>query len=95
MTNIFVANLPYSITEAHVRDCFEQFGAVEKVQIIMDRVTGWSRGFAFIEMTNDDEAAAAIANLHGRDWDGRTIHVRLAVERNARNPPSVGVRQVG
>jgi cold-inducible RNA-binding protein len=82
MTNIFVANLPYGVTEAQLMDCFMQYGAVEKVEVIRDRVTGQSRGFGFVEMPDDPEAALAIADLDGRDWDGRRIHVRVAEERS-------------
>jgi RNA recognition motif-containing protein len=80
--NIFVANLPYTVTEAGLSDCFGQYGAVEKVEIICDRDTKQSRGFGFVEMADDSAAQGAIADLNGRDWDGRIIHVRVAHERN-------------
>ena len=78
MINIYVANLPYTVTEAQLVDCFSHYGTVEKVQIIRDHDTGQSRGFAFVEMPNDREAAAAIADLNGKNWDGRRILVEPA-----------------
>jgi cold-inducible RNA-binding protein len=81
MTNIFAANLPYTVTEAELSDCFGQFGNVEKVEVIPDRATGQSRGFALVEMTHDRDAMCAIQDLNGRDWDGRTVTVRRPEDR--------------
>jgi len=81
MTNIFVGNLPYGVTEAELTDCFGQYGVVEKASLIRDRDTGQSRGFAFVEMTHLREAMLAIQELNGCDWDGRIIQVSVARER--------------
>ncbi len=78
MKNIFVGNLSYGVTEDTLRSLFEQYGAVERVNIITDRDSGQPRGFAFVEMTNDAEAQNAIAALNGRDVEGRTINVNEA-----------------
>jgi RNA recognition motif-containing protein len=91
VTRIYVSNLPYRVTEAELTDCFGHYGDVEKVSLIRNRVTGESRGFAFVEMANDHEAAAAIADLNGKDFDGRRIRVeqarsRTAAHQHARNP---------
>jgi RNA recognition motif-containing protein len=72
---IFVGNIPFSITEDHLRDKFEAFGAVEEVTVVTDRDTGRSRGFAFVTMPNQDEAKAAIEALNGTEMDGRAIKV--------------------
>lgn len=76
MTNIYVGNLAFSATEDDLRAAFEEFGTVERVAIIMDRLSGKSRGFGFVEMPNDEEARAAIAALHDRDLQGRKLLVR-------------------
>jgi RNA recognition motif-containing protein len=73
--NIFVGSLPFSIEEADLRESFEAYGAVESVKIITDKFTGRSKGFGFVEMTNDDEAQKAIDELNGATVDGRTIVV--------------------
>jgi cold shock CspA family protein len=75
---LFIANLPYSASEAELSDCFGQFGAVAKVEIIRDSETGESRGFGFVQMENPRAALNCIARLHGIDWDGRQISVRQA-----------------
>jgi RNA recognition motif-containing protein len=82
MKNIFCANIPYRVTELELSDCFGQYGAVEKVWIVRDRDTKQSRGFAFVEMSDDSAAQMAIADLNGREWDGRIIRVREADDRN-------------
>ncbi len=73
--NIFVGSLPFSIEEADLRESFEAYGAVESVKIITDKFTGRSKGFGFVEMTNDAEAQKAIDELNGATVDGRTIVV--------------------
>jgi RNA recognition motif-containing protein len=78
MKKIFVGNLSYSATEAMLRSMFEAYGAVESVNIITDRDSGQPRGFAFVEMTNDSEAANAINGLNGKDLEGRTLNVNEA-----------------
>jgi cold-inducible RNA-binding protein len=78
MRNIFVGNLSFSVTEQTLRSLFEPFGAVERVNVVTDRDTGQPRGFAFVEMANDADAAKAINALNGRDVEGRTLNVNEA-----------------
>ena len=73
--NIFVGSLPYSIEEADLKGFFEDYGAVDSVKIIMDKFTGRSKGFGFVEMPNDAEAQKAIDELNGGTVEGRTIVV--------------------
>ena len=82
--NIFVAKLNYDTQEDDLRDAFEEFGAVDSVKIIMDKFSGRSKGFGFVEMPNDDEARAAIADLNDSELDGRTIVVKKAEPRENR-----------
>jgi cold-inducible RNA-binding protein len=85
MKNLFVGNLPFSATEDALRELFAPFGEVQQVRIMTDRDTGKSRGFAFVEMTQDDDAAKAIAALHGRDFGGRALTVNEARPRPERS----------
>ncbi len=78
---LFVGNLSYAATEADLRDTFAQAGEVSSAKIILDRDTGRSRGFAFIEMTDDNAAAEAIKLFNGRELQGRALTVREAEER--------------
>jgi RNA recognition motif-containing protein len=78
MKNIFVGNLSFGATEDAVRSLFEAYGTVERVSIVTDRDTGQPRGFGFVEMTNAAEADRAIAELNGRELDGRAINVNEA-----------------
>ena len=78
MKNIFVGNLDFGATEDSVRSLFEQYGAVERVSVMTDRDTGRSRGFAFVEMTNVDEADRAINALNGTNFGGRPLNVNEA-----------------
>jgi cold-inducible RNA-binding protein len=76
--NIFVGNLSFSSTEESVRNLFERYGAVNSARIMTDRDTGRSRGFAFVEMENEQEADQAIQALNGSTLDGRAINVNEA-----------------
>jgi cold-inducible RNA-binding protein len=76
--NIFVGNLSFNSTEESVRSLFERYGAVNSARIMTDRDTGRSRGFAFVEMENDSEAANAINALNGYQMDGRSLNVNEA-----------------
>lgn len=78
MKNIFVGNLDFSATESSIRALFEPFGAIERVNLVTDRDTGRSRGFAFVEMTDPAEADKAIAALNGTDQNGRALNVNEA-----------------
>ena len=83
MTKIYVGNLPFSATDAEVRELFAAHGTVESVSIITDRDTGRPRGFGFVEMSRAD-ASRAIQNLNGKDLGGRPLRVNEAQERPAR-----------
>jgi len=83
--NIFVASLSYNTNEDTVRQAFEQFGEVDSVKIIYDKFEGRSKGFGFVEMANDAEGNAAIAELDQSDLDGRTIVVKKARPREENN----------
>src|SRR5262249_8838062 len=72
---LYVGNLPYSATDQLLADTFAQCGTVESAKIIMDRDTGRSKGFGFVEMANDNEAADAISKFNGAEYEGRTIVV--------------------
>ncbi len=84
--NIYVGNLPHATSEETLKKTFEAYGKVEKVKIILDRETGQSRGFAFVDMPNDDEALAAIAKMNDQELEGRKLRVNEAreAERPAR-----------
>ncbi len=78
MKNIFVGNLDFSASEASVRALFERYGNVERVNLVTDRDTGRSRGFAFVEMTDAAEADRAITELNGTNLEGRALNVNEA-----------------
>ena len=78
MTNIYVGNLPYDMTDAKLEETFTSFGTVERAKVIVDRVSGRSRGFGFVEMASSEEAKAAIEGLNGSEVDGRTLVVNEA-----------------
>jgi cold-inducible RNA-binding protein len=85
MTNIFVGNLSFQTTQEDLLASFSQFGNVERVNIVTDRDTGQPRGFAFVEMTESQEAQTAIAQLNGAELRGRALNVN-----EARPKPSGG-----
>ncbi len=78
MKNIFVGNLDFASTESSVRAMFEPYGTVDRVNVVTDRDTGRSRGFAFVEMSNTEEADRAIAGLNGAEFGGRALNVNEA-----------------
>jgi RNA recognition motif-containing protein len=78
MKNIYVGNLSFDSSEDQVRSLFEAYGAVDKVSIITDRDTGQPRGFAFVEMTDDDAANKAIEALNGTNLGGRNLNINEA-----------------
>ncbi len=78
MLNIYVGNLPYSMTDASLQEAFSAHGSVDQAKVVVDRVTDRSRGFGFVEMTNDDEGRAAIEAMNGTEMDGRTLVVNEA-----------------
>jgi len=85
MTNIYVGNLSYETSQEDLEAAFNEFGAVERVNIVKDRDTGQPRGFAFVEMTNRNEASSAIAALNGRNLHGRDLSVNEARPREERS----------
>ena len=84
MTNIYVGNLSYTATEDDLHQAFSQFGQVAKASIVMDRETGRSRGFAFVEMPNADEAQRAIEGVNLQEVAGRKVTVNEARPRQDR-----------
>jgi len=79
---LYVGNLSYGTTEIDLRDLFAQAGTVADTKVVMDRETGRPRGFAFVEMSTDQEAVQAIEQFNGREVDGRAINVNEAQERS-------------
>ena len=79
---IYVGNLPFSSTEADLKDVFERHGGVQSVAVITDRETGRPRGFAFVEMDDENSAQEAIRALDGTDLGGRNIRVNEAQDKN-------------
>ena len=91
--NIYVGNLSYQTGEQDLRSAFEAFGAVSRATVIMDRETGRSKGFGFVEMANNAEADAAIKAMNGRNLDGRNVRVNQAEERKPRDSDGGGPRR--
>ena len=85
--NIFVGNLAYTATDHDLRQLFEQYGVVDKVNLITDRDTGRPRGFGFVEMPDSQAARAAIQGLQGKEFGGRVITVNEAKPREPRREP--------
>lgn len=83
-TKLYVGNLSYDATEEELKTLFSQAGAVQSVAIIKDRETGRSKGFAFIEMSNQTEAQAAISQLNGKQYRDRALTVNIARPREER-----------
>ena len=79
--NIYVGSLSFELSDAELKQAFEAFGAVSSARIIMDRYSGRSKGFGFVEMANDTEAKAAIAAMNGKELKGRKIMVSEAKPR--------------
>lgn len=84
-TKIYVGNLPYSVDDASLKSNFSEFGSVSSAKVMMDRETGRSKGFGFVEMASLEVAQAAITGLHGMSVDGRSIVVNLARPREDSN----------
>jgi RNA recognition motif-containing protein len=95
MKNIFVGNLDFHVAEDDLRQLFAQFGQVDQVSVMTDRDTGRSRGFAFVEMTNNEEGEKAIAELNGSQFSGRTLNVNEARPKVERGGRSGGVDRSG
>jgi len=88
MKNLFVGNMSFQTTEADLTALFQPFGQVGRIHIVTDRETGRARGFAFVEMPNDAEAATAIAALDGKEMGGRNLKVNEARPKGERPPRS-------
>ncbi len=84
--NIYVGNLAYDVTEEQLRSAFVKFGNVTRVNVIIDRETGRSKGFGFVEMPDDSDADAAIKGLNGTELDGRSLKVSEARPREQNRP---------
>jgi RNA recognition motif-containing protein len=80
-SNLYVGNLSYDTTDETLRTLFAEYGEIESVNLITDRYTGRSRGFAFVEMATDEAAQEAISGLNGKSVDGRDIRVDKAKPR--------------
>src|SRR6516165_8078620 len=95
MKSLFVGNMSFQTTEGDLRALFEANGKVTRVHLATDRETGRARGFAFIEMPNDDEAAKAIAGLDGKESGGRILKVNETRPKGFGRAPSSGDNQGG
>jgi RNA recognition motif-containing protein len=93
--NIYVGNLPFSMSEETIRQAFEAYGQVSSANIIKDKYSGQSRGFGFVEMPNQAEAQAAIQNLNGKELQGQTLNVSEARPRNDRKSGGQGGNRGG
>ncbi len=85
--NIYVGNLSYNTNEESLRRVFESYGEVANVNVIKDRMTGQSRGFAFVEMPSDDQAQSAIDGLNGHELDGRQLRINIARRKDEGRGP--------
>jgi RNA recognition motif-containing protein len=92
---LYVGNLPYSMTDSDLQNLFEQHGTVQSAQIIMDRDTGRSKGFGFVEMSTSQEGQAAITALHDQEINGRKLTVNEARPREDRGGGGGGGRGFG
>ena len=81
---LYVGNLSYDTSDSKLQEMFEEYGAVQSAQVIMDRDTGRSKGFGFVEMSSDQEAQAAITGLNGKEAGGRSLTVNEAKPREDR-----------
>jgi cold-inducible RNA-binding protein len=88
MKNLFVGNMSFQTTETELRALFEPFGQVTRIHIVNDRETGQPRGFAFVEMAKDEEAAKAMSDLNGKEVAGRALRVNEATPKTAGGPRS-------
>lgn len=92
---LYVGNLPYSVSDSDLQAMFEPFGTVESAQVIVDRDTGRSKGFGFVEMANPQEGQAAIEAMHDKDVGGRKLVVNEARPREERGGGGGGGRGRG
>ncbi len=92
-TKLYVGNLPYSVDKARLEELFGEYGNVASAQVIMDRETGRSKGFGFVEMGSDQEAQGAISSLNGKNVDGRNLTVNEARPQEPRTGGFGGPRR--
>jgi RNA recognition motif-containing protein len=85
MRNLFVGNLSFQTTQGDLNALFEPFGEIARIELMTDRDTGRSRGFAFVEMSSEESAAKAIAGLNGKEVDGRALNVNEAKPKPERS----------
>ena len=90
---LYIGNLSYETTESELRDLFGRSGTVVEAKVIVDRATGRSRGFAFVEMSTDSEANQAISQLNGGELGGQALKVRIAEERSGASSGRAGTRR--
>ena len=95
MKNVYVGNLPHSTSESELRELFQPHGNIERVSMVTDRETGRSRGFAFVEMTNNEEGEKAIAALNGSSLEGRALIVNEAKPKTDRPRGGGGGQRFG
>lgn len=88
--NIYVSNLSFNTSDVELNELFAKFGTVSSAKVIMDRESGRSRGFGFVEMPNDDEAKEAMSGLNNKEVEGRAMSVSVAKEREERSGGSRG-----
>ncbi len=93
--NIYVGNMPYSMTDSDLNDAFAAYGKVDSARVVMDRDSGRPKGFGFVEMPNNDEANAAIAALNGTQRDGRALSVNEARPKEDRPQRNSGGNRGG
>ena len=91
-TRLFVGNLSYETIENDLQDYFSQAGVVTSVNLMFDKVTGKSRGFAFVEFATPEEAAKAVEQFHNKEFQGRSLTVNIARPREERPPRWSGQR---
>ncbi|OGY28734.1 MAG: RNA-binding protein [Candidatus Woykebacteria bacterium RIFCSPHIGHO2_12_FULL_43_10] len=92
---LFVGSLPYQATSAELEEVFAQAGKVDSVNVIMDKFSGQSKGFAFVEMSTEEEAQKAVSTLNGADFQGRKLVVSEARPQEDRNRGGFGDRSGG
>ncbi len=94
-TRLFVGNLSYQTAENDLQDYFAQAGTVTSVNVMFDKMTGKSRGFAFVEFASPEEAARAVEQMHNKEFQGRALTVNIARPREERAPRWSGERGAG
>lgn len=83
--NIYISNLSYGVNDADLNELFSEYGTISSAKVIMDRESGRSRGFGFVEMSNEEEGQKAISELNEAEYDGKIINVNVARPRTERS----------